>query len=306
MNSDLSFLWFKPTKAEAWNQMISPVIDKPYRGQLNFLPKDPKPYIQITQSPTSLLFNESDYEVYLVDCNNEEFDIFDHADIKQLTDPTGIKQIYIRLKYLPLDYGSNLVCIKINTTVDVGGGFGQPKTWYSNPFLLTGLFSSTTVRIDYLETRPFVALSDTPTVFNSVRLAMHRDNYVSGTDLTTYYAITKSQTVISRVDKKRYLRWAANKMDSWHWVRLEEALYNSRCYFDFIRNYPAEALEFEPRLGDSNMNEQFFLTDPNEKDVINIVSIIIDPEILYVPMLASTDVLASTDQLTSEIETPIT
>lgn len=296
MNSDLSFLWLKPTKALAWAQMLSVVMDKPYRGQLHLIPKDPKPYIQITQSPTSISFNPENYNVFLLDCNDEKFNINEHVDLIPYVDDAGISQLYIRLKYLPLDYGMNLVCLKIETSIGL-----NVFDWYSNPFLLTGLNALLTTRIDYLETRDY-SLSPT---FNSVRIRMHKDNYVSATDLTTYYQITKSQSVISRVDKKRHLKWSCERMDSWHWIRLEEALYNSRCYLNFIRNYPAEALEFEPRLGDTNMNEQFFLTDPNERDVINIPSIIIEPDIEYVPMLASTDVLASTDQITSEIETPV-
>lgn len=296
MNEDLSFLWLKPTKDLAWAQMLSPMVTLPYRGQLHFLPQDPKPYVQITQSGTSIQFNPESYNVYILDCNNEAFEINDYVDLNPFVDEAGISQLYIRLKYLPLDYGMNLVCLRINTEI------GETSyTWYSNPFFLTGLFANQTTRIDYLYTGGYSSVN----TYCSARLRMYRNDYVSGTELNTYYAITKSQTVISRVNKKRYNQWTCEKMDSWHWIRLEEALYNSRCYFNFIRNYPAEALEFEARLGDTNMNQQFLLTDPNEKDVINIPSIIIDPEILYVPMLASTDVLASTDQIVSEIETPV-
>lgn len=297
MNSDLTFLWFKTSKALAWAQKLSPMVDMEYRGQLHLKPQDPKPYIQITRSPTSLPINIEDLDVYLVDCNNEEVEINDHVDIFPYLDTNNIWQIYLRLKYLPLDYGANLVCLKISTQTGI-----VRSGYYSNPFLLTGLDIDKTVRIDYLETRePYQGLK----VFNSVRLRMYRNDYVPGTELTTYYQITKGQNVISRVNKDRRVEWICEKMDSWHWIRLEEALYNSRCYFDFVRNYPAEALAYEPRLGDTNMNYQRVVTDPNETDTINIPSIIIDPEILYVPMLASTDVLASTEQLTSEIETPV-
>lgn len=296
MNSDLSFLWLKPSKALAWGQMLSVLMEKPYRGQLHLLPQDPKPYVQITQSPTSISFNPENYNVYLLDCNNETFEINDHVDLYPFVDDAGISQLYIRLKYLPLDYGMNLVCLKIKTSIGL-----NVFDWYSNPFYLTGLFANRTTRIDYRETRDYGMTA----TYNSVRLRMNKNNYISGTDLTTYYQITKSQNVISRVDKKRYIQWVCEKMDSWHWIRLEEALYNSPCYFDFIRQYPQEALEFDGRLGDTNINEQFFVTDPNERDVINIPSIIIEPDIEWVPMLASTDVLASTDQIASEIETPV-
>jgi hypothetical protein len=296
MNSDLSFLWFKPTKEIAWTQMLSPVMTQIFRGQLHFLPQDPKPYIQVTQSGTSITVNTEDYDVYILDCNDEAFEINDHVDLNSYTDDSGVKQLYIRLKYLPLDYGMNYVCLKIVSTVS-----SIEYVWYSNPFLLTNLLSNHTIRLDYRETRSF---TETP-LYNSARISMYRNDYVSATDLTTYYQITKQQNVISRVNKKRYLQWSCEKMDSWHWVRLEEALYNSPCYFNFIRNYPAEALDFEARLGNTNMNQQFLITDPNEKDVINIPSIIIETEIEYVPMLASTDVLASTDQIVSEIETPV-
>ena len=298
MNSDLSFLWLKPTKALAWGQMLSVVMDKPYRGQIHLLPQDPKPYVQKTQSPTSITFNNENYDVYLLDCNNEHFQVNEYVDLYPFVDDAGISQLYIRLKYLPLDYGMNLICLKIISTIEE-----TVYTWYSNPFYLTRLFGERTVRLDYLQDNN--EGTPKPAAYSSIRLRMHKNNYVSGTDLTTYYQITKSQNVISRVNKKRYIQWAAENMDSWHWIRLEEALYNSRCYFDFIRNYPVEALEFEGRLGDTNVNEQFFVTDPNEKDVINIPSIIIEPDIEWVPMLASTDVLASTDQIASEIETPI-
>ena len=292
---DFSFLWLKTSKAVAWAQTLSPVVQLNYRGQLHYKPLDPKPYVQVTRSKESITIDENDYDVYLLDCNNEQYEINDHVDITIYVDAFGIQQAYIRLKYLPLDYGTNLVCLKIRGTYN-----SKVRWYYSNPFLLTGYNSYKTTRIDYIETRDFTL----EPIYNSARLSFYKNDYVASTEMDVYYQLATSQNVISKVNKDRRLEWVAEDFDPWHYIRLEEALYNSPCYFDFIRNYPAEALKFEPRMGDTGVSENRFITDPNEKDVINIPSIIIDIEPEPVPMLASTDVIASTSQLVSEIETP--
>jgi hypothetical protein len=303
MNRDISFLWFKPTLAEAWNQNASPVVDLMYRGQLHLLPFDPQPYIQITDSPISLQI-QNDSNVYLLDCTGEELEINNHVDLQSITDTNGIKQIYIRLKYLPVDYGMNLVCLKIVSVEDT-----ETNTYYSNPFLLTSLGWDRTSRVDYRVTRNYADPS-TETIYTNlyqgVRLSFYYNRHVDATELDTYYQISKSQDVIANVNENDRIEWMWEKADSWHWVRLSKALYRSPCYINQERNYPSEGLELQSRDGDTNVSESAFITSPNPSDRINIIEIIIDPDIDFVPFLASSSALVSASYLVSQSEIPET
>lgn len=303
-NRDISFLWFKETKQQAWSQEFSPVIENTFRGQLHLLPFDPQPYVQITDSPVSLQIN-NDADVFLLDCNDEKVNINDHVDLRSITDVNGIKQIYIRLKYLPLDYGANLVCLKIESTVGVGS-----FSYYSNPFLLTSLEYEKTSRVDYRVNRNYTenetvpSAINYPNVYQSARLSFYFNNYIEATEIESYYLITRSQDVISNVNENEHAEWVFEYADGWHWKRLSKALFRSPCYLNLVRNYPVDGMELTPREGNSNIAESTFVTAPNESDKINIIPIIIDPTIIYVPFLASSSALASANYLVSQDEIP--
>lgn len=301
MNRDISFLWFKSTLAEAWNQNASPVIDMMFRGQLHLLPFDPQPYLQITDSPVSFT-NVTNPDVFILDCNGEELNINDHVDIAAITDSNGIKQLFIRLKYLPADYGMNLVCLKLVNPI------AEPKyTYYSNPFLLTSLDYHRTSRVDYRVIRSYTdPSSDTiySNLYQGVRLSFYYNRHVDATELDNYYQITREQNVISNVNEDDRIEWIFERADAWHWIRLSKALYRSACYINQTRNYPSEGLELQPREGDTNFSESSFITDPNPSDTINIIEIIIDPDIPFVPFLASSSALSSASYLVSQSEIP--
>lgn len=302
MNRDISFLWFKTTKKEAWSQTRTPVIDLNYRGQLQFLPFDPQPYIQITDSATSLqISNEA--TVTILDACGEELNINEHVDLRSITDTNGIKQIYIRLKFLPVDYGMNLVCLKIVSAISE-----VAYTYFSNPFLLTSLNWERTSRVDYRVVRDYDGVVSTETgytnLYQSARLSFYENRHVDATELDNYYQISKNQDVITNVNENDRIEWMFEKADAWHWVRLSKALYRSACYINQERNYPSEGLELQPRDGDTQVSESSFITSPNPTDRINIIPIIIDPSIDYVPFLASSSALWSTSYLWSQSEIP--
>lgn len=300
INRDISFLWFKTTLAEAWNQNASPVVDLMYRGQLHLLPFDPQPYLQITDSPTSLILQD-EVDVYLLDCNGQELEINDHIDLTNITDSNGIKQFFIRLKYLPVDYGMNLISLKIDTQ-STGGG--NRTIYYSNPFLLTSLNYDRTSRVDYRVVRDYTDFPTSKNFYQGIRLNFYYNRHVDATELDNYYQITRQQDVISNVNENDHIEWMFERADAWHWVRLSKALYRSACYINQVRNYPAEGLELQPREGDTNFSESPFITAPNPSDTINIIQIIIDPNIDFVPFLASSSALASASYLVSQSEIP--
>lgn len=303
-NRDISFLWFKETKEEAWSQEVSPVVENTFRGQLHLLPFDPQPYLQITDSPVSLQIN-NDANVFLLDCNDEKVNINNHVDLRSITDENGIKQIYIRLKYLPLDYGANLVCLKIESTIGLAS-----YNYYSNPFLLTSLDYEKTSRVDYRVNRNYTenevvpdAISY-PNLYQSARLSFYFNNYIEATEIESYYLITRSQDVVSNVNENEHSEWVFEWADGWHWKRLAKALFRTPCYLNLERNYPVDGMELTPREGNSNVSESTFVTAPNPSDKINIIPIIIDPSITFVPFLASSSALSSASYLVSQSEIP--
>lgn len=292
---DLSFIWLKTSKELAWQQNPFEVATLDFKGQIQLKPYDPQPYIQTTQSQTDLILL-SDYEVFIDHCG-DLYDITDHVELIQGTDQNNVKQIRMQIAYLPYDFGTDLVSLLIRRFDE----FIEMVDLYSNPFLLTNYQIEKTTRIDYKYPYTFTALSSFRNLHDSIRLQLYPNNYVSATEIDNYYQISKGQNVISRVNKDRRLQWCFEGADEWHFKRLEEALYNSPCYFNQIRQYPVENLAYEERLADSNISENMIITDPNNNDFLNIIEVIIGQ--VKVPMLASSSQVCSSSQLVSEIET---
>lgn len=264
-----------------------------YSGHIQLLTKDPQPYIQAFKGSVS-----SNYKAYLVDYSGNKYDVTDHIKIRN--GDNGI--MAIKIIYLPYDFGLMPVRLKIDR---FGGGIadGIPY-YYTDYFLLTRQNEKYTSRIDYVEKDVSIpsfglGMQDAIT-YQSIRLQFYKNNLVDSTDVETYYQITRSQTINQRISIKLYVQWKTLPISEVVLSKLAKALYDGRCYINQVRNYIVEGLTREEREGMSNISENMFLTDPDEKDTIHIIPEIIDPEWITAPFLASSDRLASSDYLISQ------
>ena len=291
--ADISFLKIHPNVEVAQDLGESPQAALRITPQIQLLPFDPQPYLQITSGKTNLQV-ANDYEVYLVRCDTkEEFNVTDHVFIRNYNG-----QLIIKIAYLPFDFYTNPLYLKIDPGTIVSSG-----TLYSNKFILTNHNAHLTSRIDYKDRSnivPSEVIGPKDGLFQSIRLQFYFNNAVSATEVDTYYQITTSQTVNPRVSIKEYKEWSTQLFNSWTYERLARALYMGKCYINQVRNYPIDGLEYNKREGMSNISENQFVTDPDENDTITIIPLIIGDDFQTIPFKASSSQPSSTHFLSSQ------
>lgn len=280
---DYSFIRLSQSLQEAHDLQTSPFVTHFYQGQIQLKPKDPKPYYQITDIDGGVDYIVTQdrgvrkaEKAYLVNCNGQEFDITPHFNYINVTDINGVNQLAFRLAYLPIDFGYELVYLKVV--------FDNENTYYSNRFLVTDIDIELTTRLDYTNCTP-VTNVDTDnetfeqfTNYNSTRLQFFFSKHIDQEVSENYFQITTAQNVNTRFDYADLKQWLFIGADSWTWKRLKRAFYGGVCYIDFTRNYPTESFEFQGRIERSNISEDTFITDPDEKDTIVVADVIIADE----------------------------
>lgn len=289
---DITFIKLHPNREAANDLGESPNAVLRYGGQIQLLPFNKKPYHQVTTSSFGLTIGA--YKVYLVRCEDGlEVEITEHVLLQPFTE-NGITQLKIRIAYLHQDYGSNPVYLKIER---FGGADNGLKKYYSNEFIVTNDKSELTSRFDYIDKSrsiPAGSVSEQLLGFvQSIQLRVYFDDFVQKTEIETYYQITKSQNVNPRISLKEYAQYKTQIFDAWTFKLLARAFYTGKCYIGFIRNTIIEGLEYEKREGQSNISENTFITDPDEKDTIYIDNVIINPPPPLTPYLSSSGLLSS-------------
>lgn len=292
--SDISFLRIHPSLEVAQDLQESPAARIRYTSQIQFLPFDPQPYLQVTASDLTLSVGP-DYKVYIVDCHGIETEVTAHV---LLRDDLVPGQLVIKLSYLPRDFGTQPVYLKIDR---YGNGI---KKYFSNLFLITSHNAHLTSRLDYLSrTRniPQVNIASSFSYrFQSVRLQFYFDQVVDATEVETYYQITRSQTKTPRISVNELSQWKTLPINGWTLTRLARALYAGKCYINQTRNYITEGLERNKREGMSNISETEFLTAPDDTDRISIITEYIGPQWSTQAFLASSGQLARSGFLSSQ------
>lgn len=295
-----SFLKIHPNIDKAQDLNESPHANLRYTSQIQLLPFDEQPYLQATYSDLVLSVGNN-YEVFIVKCGEtKEYDVTQHVNIRNFNG-----ELIIKLSYLPYDFLTSPVYLKINRGVVLD----TQQYYYSNKFLLTRYNEHLTSRIDYKE-RNRAVLSDSINqqqggVYQSIRLQFYYNNLVDATEVETYYQITTGQSVTPRVSVKEYIQWQTQLFNAWTLTRLSKALYDGKCYINQVRNYIIEGFERAEREGMSNISENSFLTDPDEKDTIDIIPVIIGDDWQTIPFLSSSSQPSSTHFLSSQSEITI-
>lgn len=299
----IDFIKLHPRIEEAQNLNESPLATLRYTPQIQLIPFDPLPYIQVTASKDLNLTFGSDYRVFLVRCRDGfEVEVTDHVLLTQVQ-VNNRYQIKMRIAYLLQDFSTDPVYFKIDRFGDVE--FFKNKYYYSNKFLVTGYKKELTSRIDYYNPLNIGTGERSPRL-ESINLQFYFNNHIDATDIETYYQITRNQNVNTRVLVKEFSEWQTQIFNAWTYKRLSRAFYlGQRCYINQVRNYPVDGLDYKPREGHTNVSEMQFITDPDEEDFYGITPVIINPELVTIPYLSSSIELSSNSFLSSQTEITI-
>lgn len=260
-DNDFSFIRLRDNITDAFDLGESPVVDFTalYGGQVQLLPNDPQPYVQITNSPTNIVIENQ--TVYLVDCfNGNEDDITGNVFIQSFIDQDGISQVVFEIVSIPTDYGGHPVYLRFESS----GG----QNYFSNRFLVTRSREELTSRFDYRHTGRYFGTDYFSADFRqSIRLNTYLNNYVSQDELSTYFQISRNQIVSQRAKVSDLNQYIFHYLDAWTAKRLKRVLYSDSVYINGVRSYVTEGFEMPARIENSNVAEAAFLVDPDEFDV---------------------------------------
>lgn len=300
--ADLAFIRFRLTPTLAQDLDESPEVEQHYYGQIQLKPLDPYPYYQVTNSTFDMPVDPGTYSVALVNsCTLEEEDVSDNVEVTNFEE-NGITQMKVRIAYLPTDHYSDLMYLKID-----GGSLSSERVYYSNLFLVTDLEIERTTRIDYVDTRRDIPTSNENTgvlgYIQSIRVQIYKKNGADESVVERYRQMSRGQNVIPRVLRNKLIEWTTQEFNYWTYERVMEALFGV-CYFDFVRQYPFNTPEYNPREELSNISEMRFITDPDESDVINIQQVIVGASLVDFDTTETITINFTTDYNVTQIQIP--
>lgn len=257
---DFSFIRLRDNLTDAFNLGESPTVENGanYGGQIQLLPNDPQPYVQISNSPTNVVIENQ--TVFLVDCfNGNETDITENVFIHPFTDQDGISQVVFEIIGIATDFGGHALYLRFESS----GG----QNYYSNRFLVTRDREELTTRFDYRHTGRYFGTDYFSANFRqSIRLNTYLDNYVSADEIDTYFQISRNQTISQRARVNDLNEYIFPYLNAWTAKRLKRLLYSNSVYIDQVRNYITDGFEMPARIENSNVAQATFLVDPDEQD----------------------------------------
>lgn len=253
---DYSFIRLRQTREEACDMQEPPLASENYTGQVQLLPYDTEPYLQITNSPTPIIIE--DFSAFLVDSvTNQEYDITANVFIFPFIDVNGVAQVAFELLAIPYDFGGNPCYLR----------FDSGQSYYSNLFLCTVLYNNQTTRFDYWNTGVYWGTDYfTSNMRQSIRLNTYFDNFVSQDELPTYFRITTNQTINQRAKVSDFYKYIFPQLNAWTAKRLKRILYGNYLYINEIRSYSVKGFEMPEREADSNVGISEFVISQDEAD----------------------------------------
>jgi len=259
MAIDYSFIRLKNSKEKAFDLSDSPIIKHEYVGQVQLLPFDTQPYLQITNSDDPIVIE--DFQVFVVDCFDNEFEITDNVFIYPFINSKGIAQIAFEIINIQKDFGTQPVYLRFDQL--------NGESFYSNQILITEEEKELTTRIDYTSKCNVYGIEyEVASFYQSIRVQVYFNTYVSQDEIDVYYQISASQNVNTRANISDLQEWITREFNGFTYKRLKRALYQE-CYFNLVRVYATEGLEFEPREEEANISQSRFLIDPDEENIFS-------------------------------------
>lgn len=258
IDRDFSFIRLRDNFSDAKDLGESPMAIINYDTQIKLCKGET--YLQISNSPTSIVFNDN-YEVYLVDCSGLEVeDITSNVFITEFFDSNGIKQIaweYIcnsEYYYKPLSF-------RFRNTVN-------NDIWYSNLVNITEDGKHLTTRFDFKHFENHYGTQyERANYYQSIRLTTFYRNPINESTREEYYEVTTSNFAAQRNQDKKKRRYILDEFDNWTNERLDYASTCSNFYVDTVKMTSTTPNEFSEPEMDSNIYEGEMILNPIWNDI---------------------------------------
>jgi len=254
---DYSFLRLKENFNEAKSDMM---IESEYfyNGGICLHPSET--YLQITNSNTSIAFDES-YKVELINCSGSVVkDITSKVYINEFQDNNGIYQIAFEILPILEDFYFERLYLKFTHTT-------SELILYSNGFFLTAEREKETFRLDYKSYREYkgtnYVLAD---YYQSVRLLGYYNGITETKDSKVYTEIN-GKIRKSRVIQSFEYAYNLEDVDTFTYQRLAVALENDLVYINGVKAEVLETLTASERKEKANIFDCNFSTQLDYSEV---------------------------------------
>lgn len=257
-NLDKSFLRLKTSFADAKFELLQ---DSEFVYRENIVLNPNNIYTQISNSLTSIAFDDS-YIVELVDCaDNVVLDITDKVFINEFQDHKGIYQIAFEIEPIQEDFYFERLFLRF-THLD-----SDLKLW-SNPILVTE--HCKTFRLEYKNYSYYQGISyEIANIYQSIDLVGYID-LPSTKETTKIYTQLNGDIRQSRPIQAIEYLFNIDFIDSFTFTRLSTALNSELIYINGIRFIKSENVQSDERQGKSNYFTTSFKGQFNETDTLDL------------------------------------
>ena len=257
-NLDKSFLRLKTSFADAKFELLQ---DSEFAYKENIVLNPNNIYTQISNSLTSIAFDDS-YIVELVDCaDNVVLDITDKVFINEFQDHKGIYQIAFEIEPIQEDFYFERLFLRF-THLD-----SDLKLW-GNPILVTE--QCKTFRLEYKNYSYYQGTSyEIANLYQSIDLVGYID-LPSTKETTKIYTQLNGDIRQSRPIQAIEYLFNIDFIDSFTFTRLSTALNSELIYINGIRFIKSENVQSDERQGKSNYFTTSFKGQFNETDTLDL------------------------------------
>ena len=257
-NLDKSFLRLKTSFADAKFELLQ---DSEFAYKENIVLNPNNIYTQISNSLTSIAFDDS-YIVELVDCaDNVVLDITDKVFINEFQDHKGIYQIAFEIAPIQEDFYFERLFLRF-THLD-----SDLKLW-GNPILVTE--QCKTFRLEYKNYSYYQGTSyEIANLYQSIDLVGYID-LPSTKETTKIYTQLNGDIRQSRPIQAIEYLFNIDFIDSFTFTRLSTALNSELIYINGIRFIKSENVQSDERQGKSNYFTTSFKGQFNETDTLDL------------------------------------
>jgi hypothetical protein len=257
-NLDKSFLRLKTSFADAKYELLQ---DSEFVYKENIVLNPTKIYTQISNSESSIAFDDS-YIVELVDCNdNALLDITNLVFINEFQDNKGIYQIAFEIAPIEQDFYGEHLFLRFTHT-------GSTLKLWSNPILVTEHYK--TFRLEYKNYNYYEGISyDIANVYQSIDLVGYID-IPSTKETVKIYTQLNGDIRNSRPIQAIEYTFNIDFIDSFTFTRLSTALNSELVYINGVRFIKSENVQSDGREGKANYFPTMFKGQFVETDKLNL------------------------------------
>ena len=217
-------------------------------------------YLQMTNYDGDLDLS-NDFTCEVVDgCDNVLADITENVFTESYIDTEGLTQTKIEYVNLGVDYFGRAVHIRFSVNA-------SNQKYYTRPIKITNKDILKTYRFDYYNPINMNGFSyESAGVYQSIRLWLKPKGLENKTEVSDYYQISTGNNISLRPLRQIATNFLTENIDDFIFVRLQEMLLHNIIYIDGKRITNKPILEYDDRIGESNLFRSNFTCNINDKD----------------------------------------